>query len=94
MQVRKRNGSLEQFDVIKIAKALYNARLDAGYEKSLEECVNEAGNIVKNIKNGDIIDIEKIQDTIELYLIKHDEIEVFKLFTFYREKRKQDRLNP
>jgi len=94
MQVKKRNGELEEFNVLKIAAAIYKARLDAGYNKSLTECVDEAKIIMKNIVNGKIIDIETIQDGIEKYFIKNDDIEVFKLFTFYREKRRQDRANP
>lgn len=94
MQVRKRNGELEEFNVLKIAKAIYRARLDAGQEKELDDCVHEAEMIAKGILNGRILDIETIQDAIERYFIKNDDIEVFKLFTFYREKRKQDRANP
>jgi len=94
MQVRKRNGQVEDFDILKIARAIYMARLDAGQEKELEDCLEEAEFIVKNILNGKVLDIETIQDAIERHFIKNDDIEVFKLFTFYREKRRQDRLNP
>lgn|GEM_PF-7133955 len=94
MQVKKRNGELEDFNLMKIAKAVYRARLDAGYEKDLERCVDEAKIIMKDIVNGKTLDIETIQDEIEKYFIKNDDIEVFKLFTFYREKRRQDRANP
>jgi ribonucleoside-diphosphate reductase alpha chain len=94
MKVKKRNGELQDFNLIKIAKAIYKARLDAGYEKDMEQCIFEADQISKSIITKDVIDIETIQDEIEKYLIRHDEIEVFKLFTFYREKRRQDRENP
>lgn len=94
-QVRKRNGQIEQFDLIKIAKAIYKARVDAGQEHDLEYCVNEAKEIKATLPNQDsVLDIEFIQDAIEKYLIKRDELEVFKHFTFYRAKRAQDRLNP
>jgi hypothetical protein len=94
MKVRKRNRELQGFNLLKITKAIYRARLDAGYEKTLDECVFEAKEIVKEFDKVDIIDIETIQDKIEKYFIKKDDIEVFKLFTFYREKRRQDRENP
>lgn len=94
MQVKKRNGELEDFNLLKIATAIYRARLDAGYQQELEQCVKEAKDIMKDIVNGKTLDIETIQDEIEKYFIKHDDIEVFKLFTFYREKRRQDRANP
>jgi hypothetical protein len=41
-----------------------------------------------------IYTIEEIQDVVERHLLKTDEIEVFKNFTFHREKQKQDRLYP
>ena len=94
MKVRKRNGRLQEFDLIKIANAIYKARLDAGYEETLDDCLFEATKIMKDISNHKIIDIEKIQDQIEKHFIKNDDIEVFKMFTFYREKRRQDRENP
>lgn len=95
MRIKKRNGQIEDFDLIKIAKAIYKARVDAGQDKDLEFCVNEAKDIKSKLPNHDsILDIEFIQDAIEKYLIKKDELEVFKHFTFYRAKRAQDRENP
>ncbi len=95
MKVRKRNGDIEDFNIAKIVSALYGARIDAGQDGNLEKCFDEARSVIKTLPNGDsIVDVEVIQDAIERYLIKNDEIEVFKLFTFYRERRKQDRLNP
>lgn len=95
MQIRKRNGEVQNFDLIKIAKAIYKARIDAGQDKDLEFCVNEAKEIKASLPNGNsILDIEFIQDAIEKYLIKKDEIEIFKQFTFYRAKRTQDRESP
>lgn len=54
-----------------------------------------AKKVIATLPNsGTIHTIEDIQDVIERYLIKNDEIEVFKNFTFHREKQKQDRLYP
>jgi ribonucleoside-diphosphate reductase alpha chain len=95
MQVKKRNGEGQIFDVMKIAKAIYRARIDANQEKTLEECVKEAREVELILdKTVSVIDIESIQDAIEKYFLKKDEVEVFKAFTFYRSKRKQDRENP
>jgi ribonucleoside-diphosphate reductase alpha chain len=95
MQVKKRNGDGQIFDVMKIAKAIYRARIDANQEKTLEECVKEAREVELILdKTVSVIEIESIQDAIEKYFLKKDEIEVFKAFTFYRSKRKQDRENP
>ena len=94
--VKKRNGEIESFDIFKIAKAIYKARIDAGEMKDLEHCVNEAKQVLNSMnKAGNSNwEVEDIQDGIEKYLIKNDELDVFKMFTFYREKRRQDRLNP
>jgi len=35
MQVKKRNGDGQIFNVMKIAKAIYRARIDANQEKTL-----------------------------------------------------------
>jgi ribonucleoside-diphosphate reductase alpha chain len=95
MQVKKRNGDGQIFDIMKIAKAIYRARIDANQEKTLEECVKEAREVELILdKTVSVIDIESIQDAIEKYFLKKDEVEVFKAFTFYRSKRKQDRENP
>lgn len=94
MQVKKRNGALEEFNILNIAKAIYKARIDAVKDKSLEECLTEAQEAIESLESEDIIGIEDIQDAIESYLMRKNEIEVFKNFTFYREKRRQDRINP
>ena len=52
MEVKKRDGQIESFDVLKIAKAIYKARLDAGQNKDLEFCVNEAKTITESLPNG------------------------------------------
>jgi ribonucleoside-diphosphate reductase alpha chain len=94
LQVKKRNGDIQEFDIIKIAKAIYKARIDAVKDKTLEDCVTEAQEVMKTIPQEEVVEIEVIQDGIEAYLMKKNELEVFKNFTFYREKRRQDRLNP
>ena len=47
MQVQKRNGTVEPFNINKMAKAIYKARLDANEEKTIEECVVEAREILE-----------------------------------------------
>jgi ribonucleoside-diphosphate reductase alpha chain len=93
MQVRKRTGQIEEFDISKVAKAIYKARLDANVSQTLEESFIEARKVLNHL-NKEIVEIEEIQDAIESNFIKNDEIEVFKAFTFYREMRRQDRINP
>ena len=47
MQVQKRNGEVESFNVNKMAKAIYNARLDANEERTIEECILEAREVLE-----------------------------------------------
>lgn len=95
MKIKKRNGDIENFDLMKIAKAIYKARIDARQDRDFEFCVEEAKKIKSMLPNHDsILDIERIQDAIEEYLIKTNEIEVFKTFTLYRIERTKDRNNP
>jgi hypothetical protein len=47
MQVQKRNGELESFNINKMAKAIYNARLDANEERTIEECIAEAREVLE-----------------------------------------------
>lgn len=49
MKVRKRKGEVEDFDIIKIAKAIYKARVDSGERKELEDCVREAKQVVNDL---------------------------------------------
>jgi hypothetical protein len=49
MFVQKRNAEQQDFDLLKIAKAIYKARIDAGQDRDLEECVLEAEKIVKTL---------------------------------------------
>lgn len=94
MQVKKRNGKLEEFNIEKIAKAIYKTRLEANQDKNLQDCIKEAKKISKTFEGQEIVDIETIQDAIEDYFIKQKEIALFKMFAFYREKRRQDRIAP
>jgi hypothetical protein len=47
MQVQKRNGETQSFDINKMAKAIYNARLDANEERTIEECIAEAREVLE-----------------------------------------------
>lgn len=93
-KVKKRDGSIVEFNVMKIAKAIFKSRLDENQDVEVEDCVSEAKEIVIEFKGREIVKVEEIQDAIERYFLKKEELDVFKSFIFYREKRKQDRLNP
>jgi len=95
MQVQKRNGEKESFDINKMAKAIYNARLDANEERTIEECIAEAREVIEWLPYGErALTVEEIQDAIENNFMQQGNIESFKQFTIYREDRARDRKNP
>lgn len=90
--VIKRNGYKVDFDKAKIALAIKKG-FDSVYEEYDEKKVREVlEEVLKKIgqSDDDKIKIELIQDYIEEVLKKRD-IDVYKSFSEYREKRKQAR---
>jgi hypothetical protein len=47
MRVQKRNGEVQKLDINKMAKAIYKARLDANEEKTMEDCLTEAREVLE-----------------------------------------------
>jgi ribonucleoside-triphosphate reductase len=95
MQVQKRNGETQSFDINKMAKAIYNARLDANEEKTIDECVEEARQVLETLPYGErVLNIEEIQDAIEQNFVNQGYLGSLKQFTIYREDRARDRKNP
>lgn len=95
MQVIKRNGDVQEFDVSKIANALYKVFKEVGQEKSFEECMREAKFLTEYYEeSGEIFDIESIQDDVELYLFKTDQFKAAKAYIAYRKKQEVERENP
>ena len=94
-EVVKRNGSIEPFNILKIASAIYKTRKDNGQDVTIDDCVAEARKIVEDLKNKkEPVPIEEIQDAIEDHFFKSGETKVFKSFVFYREKKAKERENP
>jgi len=94
MYVLKRNGSKEVFDLSKIAIALQKAYHSVGQEVSQEECLKQAQKITKNYAKNAEINIEKIQDDVELFLMDTKQYEAAKAYIKYRERQRTDRDNP
>ncbi len=94
MYVIKRNGAKERFDLNKIGQALYKAYLSVGEDIKYEDCLNQAKEITKDYNLEGDINIEKIQDNVELYLMESKKYEVAKSYIKYREKQRLDRENP
>lgn len=94
MYVLKRNGSKEVFDLSKIALALQKAYHSVGQEVSHEECLKQAQKITKGYSKDAEINIEKIQDDVELFLMDTKQYEAAKAYIKYRERQRTDRDNP
>ncbi|MGD9963981.1 MAG: adenosylcobalamin-dependent ribonucleoside-diphosphate reductase [Candidatus Izemoplasmatales bacterium] len=93
--VIKRNGVKEKFDVTKIANAMCKAYTSVGEDTSYEECLEQAKFVTKDLLQGTSeISIEKIQDSVELYLMDTKKYETAKAYIKYREKQRIDRENP
>jgi ribonucleoside-diphosphate reductase alpha chain len=94
MNVIKRNGKIESFNVEKIAQAMLKSYLSVGADFTLADCVKQAKEITKNYNREEDINIETIQDDVELYLMTKKQFEAAKAYIKYREKQKVDRENP
>lgn len=94
MNVVKRNGVTEKFDKKKISEAMYKAYRSVGIKKTKAECMLYAKKITDELSEIGEVTIEKIQDTVELFLMENKDYEVAKAYIKYREKQRLDRENP
>lgn len=94
MFVIKRNGVKERFDKKKIADAMYKAYRSSGIKKTKALCIDYAKKICDEFEGVEEISIEKIQDSVELFLMENKDYEVAKAYIKYREKQRIDRENP
>ena len=88
-QVRKRNGSLEEFKWEKIEKAVEKAF--ASFNRTVPELVIKHIHSVIDFKeeNSEIIDIEDIQDDVVKSIIAAGEWDIALAYNSYREKHKE-----
>lgn len=91
-KVQKRDGSIVDFDIQKIANAIHKGMISTG-EGSQKEAELVAGRvytellrITKRYKNF-VPTVEGIQDTVEKELILSDYVKTAKHYILYREKR-------
>jgi ribonucleoside-diphosphate reductase alpha chain len=70
MNVIKRNGTKEPFDLHKIAAAMQKSYRSVGLTFTDEECLKQAQEITKAYAKNEDVAIETIQDDVELYLMK------------------------
>lgn len=86
MQVQKRNGSIVDFDASKIEVAVKKAmeETEIGVEEELAAQVTQE--VVDGLPKDQVVDIESIQDSVELALMKVRP-DVAKKYILYRQQR-------
>ena len=94
MKVIKRDGSIEKFSKTKIRKSLMKT-FKASKVKFCQECYDDIiKNLIEayNLIDGDILDINQIQDIIESTLVNCDLPDVAKSYILYRHERDRIRV--
>lgn len=94
-QVYKRDGTIQNFDVNKIATAIFSAAKACGGNDSetARNLALEVEKILNEKFDEKIPTVEEIQDTVEKVLIENRHSQVAKAFILYREKRMESREN-
>lgn len=93
LKVRKRDGSIQSFDIHKIRKVVkdaFNTTKETVDENKLNKLLDTIG--LKNYDENYIIDIETIQDSVEYILMQLGCYKTAKEFILYREKHKEGRI--
>lgn len=93
-EVRKRDGSLDDFKKEKISRAIYKAITATGQgdgEKSKELANEIVGLLNRRFRDDEIPEVEQIQDIIEEVLILEGLVKTAKAFILYREQRRRVR---
>lgn len=92
-KVQKRNGSIVDFELIKIQQAIKKAAEAVGEKDSIvSETLTKEVEVELEAKYADSIPaVEEIQDVVEDVLIRYDYAEMAKAYILYREKRREAR---
>lgn len=93
-KVRKRDGSIVDFDQHKIINAIFKAAQSVGgHDKTVAAKISEhVLNYLKdNFLDAEIIEIEQIQDAVEKALIEGGYAKTAKAYIIYRQKRSETR---
>ncbi|MEM5875425.1 MAG: adenosylcobalamin-dependent ribonucleoside-diphosphate reductase [Candidatus Aenigmatarchaeota archaeon] len=93
-KVRKRDGRIVPFDKTKIAEAIWKAAQSVG-GKDKELAYKLADKVVeileKQIKPGEIPNVEQIQDLVEKVLVENGHYKTAKAYITYRKKKEEIR---
>lgn len=87
--VRKRDGSLDKYNLLKIKQAIFKAShaVDFLDNKILENCTNEVDKLIWQRYKNIIPTVENIQDIVEEVLVRNGLTNVAKSYIIYREER-------
>ncbi len=90
LSIRKRDGSLQDFDLTKISKAIEKAFM-ADHKFYNDDIINMLSlRVVAQMNskiNNDVIDIEDVQDAVEVTLIQAGYVDVARSYILYRKAR-------
>ncbi|MBL7142160.1 MAG: ribonucleoside triphosphate reductase [Candidatus Pacebacteria bacterium] len=93
-KIKKRDGTIVDFDQSKIAKAIFKALTATGQgDGDISKKVSDKVLVFLNrrFKEGDIPAVEQIQDIVEEVLILENLVDTAKAYILYREQRRQIR---
>ncbi len=93
-KVQKRNGEIVDFEQDKIRKAAYKALTASNQgdgEMSQKVAERTAELLNMRFKEGDIPNVEEVQNTVEEVLIMEGLVDAAKAYIIYREKRREVR---
>lgn len=93
VQIVKRDGRIDDFDILKIEKAIGKA-MNAIGSKEIEDCKKLASLVEQKIEEnfeGKTPDVESVQDLVEKVLMENGFSDVAKEYILYRAKRSKVR---
>ena len=91
--IRKRDGRMDQFNVNKIAGAIYKAFQATEARYNLDTAIELANDIEKKLEDrqAELPTVELIQDTVEETLIEKGYVRIAKAYILYRAERTRSR---
>lgn len=92
MEIKKRNGKIEIYDLQKIISAIkksFNSVNNLGHEQEIEAMANEVECYLN--EHGDKRDVENIQDKVEKTLMEHGFYDEAKSYILFRWQRNEQR---
>ena len=91
--IRKRDGRQVEFDMDKIAGAIYQAFDAVGEKKTIKKCMALSFKVVEALENSKSVipTVEYVQDLVEEVLINQGYVKVAKSYILYRANRTKER---